>query len=209
MKEARVTRHETTLAAAVRGDDDALAVLVRTYHHRLYRFGLRVCRDGYDADDAVQEAFVKLAGRADVVKHPGALSWLMTVVRNACMRMLRPFARQRRALGDQVGDDVEVPSGQIDPREAIERLELVQAVHAAIATLERPYREVLLMRDLEGMTGEETCVALGLELATMKTRLHRARTKLRDELTRSIADVSSPRENTCDAPAADHGVRRR
>ena len=60
----------------------------------------------------------------------------------------------------------------------------VGKVHAAIADLACPYREVLILRDLEGLSGEQTCQALGLEQATMKTRLHRARAQLREALPR-------------------------
>jgi len=176
--------HHDILAAAAGGDDAALATLVRVYHDRVYRFGQTVCRDGFDADDAVQEAFIKLARRPEVVRHPGALSWLMTVVRRACLRMLRPFVRERRALGERVGDDVDLPATQLDAEAALARWELVQAVHAGIASLARPFREVLILRDLEGLSGDETCRALGLELATMKSRLHRARTELRQALLR-------------------------
>lgn len=175
--------HTAGLFSAARGDDEALAELVRTYHDRVYRFGLRVCRDGFDADDAVQEAFTKLARRPEVLRDPSALSWLMTVVRNACVRMLRPFARERRTLGERV-DDEEIASKELDPREALERWELVRSVHAGIAALEPAYREVLILRDLEGLSGEETCAALGLELSAMKTRLHRARAQLRAEIER-------------------------
>lgn len=172
------------LVAAAQGDDEALADLVRAYHDRVYRFGLRVCRDGYDADDAVQEAFIKLAKRPEIIRDPSALSWLMTVVRNACVRMLRPFLRERRPLGEQAESAALAgPAAEdLDPQQALERFELMQSVHAAIAQLGRPYREVLVMRDLEGLSGEDTCRALGLEPATMKTRLHRARTKLREAL---------------------------
>jgi RNA polymerase sigma-70 factor, ECF subfamily len=176
--------NQDTLVAAARGDDQALALIVRAYHDRVYRFGLRVCRDGYDADDAVQEAFTKLAKRPDVARDPSALSWLMSVVRNACLRMLRPFRRERRFLGERVECAELGASEQVDPERALERWELVQSVHAAIAALERPYREVLVMRDLEGLSGQQTCEVLGIELATMKTRLHRARTRLREELLR-------------------------
>lgn len=178
--------HQQVLAAAARGDDEALSVLVRTYHERVHRFGMRVCRDGWDAEDAVQEAFTKLARRPEVVRDPGALSWLMTVVRRACLRMLRPFARERRTLGQRVLDAEVVPSDAEDTQQALERWELVRSVHAGIAALEQPYREVLVMRDLEGLSGEETCRALGLELASMKTRLHRARAQLRAHVLRQV-----------------------
>jgi len=165
--------------AAANGDDQALTTLVRLHHDRVYRFGVRVCRDPYDADDAVQEAFVKLAARPDVMADHGALSWLFTVVQNACRRMLRPFARERTVLGDRVEAD-DAAALDASPEAALQRWELVGAVHAAISELDRPYREVLVLRDLEGLSGEETCAVLGLELAAMKTRLHRARSMLRD-----------------------------
>jgi RNA polymerase sigma-70 factor, ECF subfamily len=171
--------------AAAAGDDDALGALVRAHHDRVYRFGRLVCRDPHDADDAVQEAFATLARRRDVVEHAGALSWLLTVVRNACRRLLRPFAQQRRALGQPLDAPAadQLPSAELDPQQRLERWELVTAVHAAIAALPRPQREVLVLRDLEGMSGEETAAALGLDLTAMKTRLHRARAALREALT--------------------------
>lgn len=174
--------HHDLLLAAARTDDEALGVLVRAYHDRVYRFGVRVCRDLPDADDAVQEAFVQLARRPDVARDPSVLSWLFTVVRNACARLLRPFTRERRALGDRIDTLEEVASAALDPDRALERWELVGAVHAAIARLDPPSREILVMRDLEGLSGEETCAALGLGLPAMKTRLHRARARLRADL---------------------------
>lgn len=178
----------TLLDAAARGDDDVLASLVRLHHDRVYRFGLRVCRDGFDADDAVQHAFAKLATRRDVIADQSALSWLMTVVRNACMRLLRPFQRQRYALGERV-DEEDLTASEPSPEAVLERWELVRIVHAAISRLDQPYREVLVLRDLEGLSGEETCAALGLETAAMKTRLHRARAMLREQIERRMKEA--------------------
>jgi RNA polymerase sigma-70 factor (ECF subfamily) len=185
--------HPNIVRAAASGDDEALTRLVRAYHDRAYRFGQRVCRDGFDADDAVQEAFVALARRPDVVGHGGALSWLMTSIRNACLGMLRPFLRERRSLGEHVGGIEDVVSPLLDPQQALERAELVRSVHSAIAALPRPYREVVVMRDLEGLSGEETCQSLGLEPAAMKTRLHRARQQIRELMEQSKRDAE--REN--------------
>ncbi|NUP07184.1 MAG: sigma-70 family RNA polymerase sigma factor [Polyangiaceae bacterium] len=184
--------HTNILDAAARGDDDALSALVRLHHDRVYRYGLRVCRDGFDADDAVQEAFIKLATRQDVVADRGALSWLMTVVRNTCIRLLRPFQRRRRALGEQVGEE-DLPAAELSADAALERWELVRSVHTAIAELEKPYREVLVLRDLEGLSGEETSAVLGLEIGAMKSRLHRARAMLREKIERRGREVRSPR----------------
>jgi RNA polymerase sigma-70 factor (ECF subfamily) len=174
--------HRAILRAAAVGDDQALEVLVRSYHDRVYRFGVRVCRDPFDADDAVQEAFIALARRPDVVRDPGALSWLMTVVRNACLRMLRSFRRARPLLGEGHHGDDALPASQLDPEAALARWRLVDLVHRAIASLEPPYREILVLRDLEGQTGDEVCAGLGLSEAAMKSRLHRARAMIREKL---------------------------
>ena len=99
------------------------------------------------------------------------------------LRMLRPFLRERRALGERV-DEEQVESCEFEPGAALERWQLVRQVHAAIAELDPPYREVLVLRDIEGLTGNETCATLGLEPAAMKTRLHRARAMLREKLER-------------------------
>jgi RNA polymerase sigma-70 factor (ECF subfamily) len=173
--------HMHVVRAAAGGDEAALTHLVKQYHERVYRYGERVCRDGFDADDAVQEAFVKLARRPDVARDRGVFFWLTAVVKNACLRMLRPFARQRRTLGDAVEAD-EVECDGPDPHAALEKFELVRQVHAALAALPEPYREVLVLRDLEGLSGDETARALGLELAAMKSRLCRARSMLRNQL---------------------------
>ena len=170
---------ESGVFEAARGEGDALARLVRVHHDRVVRFGLRVCNSGFDAEDAVQEAFEKLARRPDIVaRESGALTWLFVVVRNACRRLLRPFRRQSRVLGQRV-DEAEIPGMDVSPEDAVARFELVGRTLAAIAELEPPYREVLILRDLEGLGGPEVCARLGVAEATMKTRLHRARAMLR------------------------------
>jgi RNA polymerase sigma-70 factor (ECF subfamily) len=184
-EERRRVTGARALAADACHDDEALARLMREYHDRVYRFGMRVCRDGFDADDAVQEAFTKLARRPDVARAPSALSWLLSVVRNACLRMLRPFARERRTLGERIADADAVPTEALDPEAALARWQLCRAVHDAIATLDGPQREALILRDLEGLSGQQAAETLGLTEAAMKTRLHRARAEVRRALERS------------------------
>jgi RNA polymerase sigma-70 factor (ECF subfamily) len=185
--------HASVLERARDGEPAALEQLVRTYHDRVYRFGLRACRDGFDADDAVQEAFSKLARRPDVMADPGVLSWLMSVVRNTCMRLLRPFLRERRSLGERAELE-EVPSSELAPDVALERFRLVHAVHEAIAALEPEAREVLLLRDVEGLTSEEAASALGIGEGAMKSRLHRARSAVRAHLTHIAPEVRRSKE---------------
>jgi RNA polymerase sigma-70 factor (ECF subfamily) len=174
------------LSVAATHDDEALAVLVRAYHDRIHRYGLRVCRDGFDADDAIQEAFTRLARRPDVIEHPGRLAWLMRVVRNACLRMIRPLSRERQVLGQRAVADEHPAVDAPDTHAALERWELVRAVHAAIASLDPADREIIVLRDLEGLTGDEACAVLGVAPAAMKSRLHRARTRLRECLRHEV-----------------------
>ena len=101
--------------------------------------------------------------------------------------MLRKFSRGQSGAGVHEDVDAETSAAALDPERALQRFQLVRSVHEAIAALERPSREVLILRDLEGMSGEETCAALGIPLATMKTRLHRARAQLRVALERAGA----------------------
>jgi len=158
-------------------EEAAIQDLVLRYHDRVYRFGQQVCRDGYDADDAVQNAFITLARRPDVQRSANTLSWLMTVVRNACIGLYRA-ALGRKPLSESPAA-LDVPDEKLSPEAALLRFELVSQVHDAIASLEPDARAVLVLRDLEGLTGEETAKRLNLELATMKTRLHRARLAVR------------------------------
>ena len=164
---------------SISGDDEALRELVRLYHDRAYRFGRRVCRDGFDADDAVQMAFITLARRPDVQRSDGVLPWLYTVVRNACTAMLRPIASRLRVGLSDSRQALDVADEALTPEAALERFELVSQVHDAIAVLDAEARAVLVLRDIEGLSGDETAKRLNLPLAAMKTRLHRARQAVR------------------------------
>lgn len=165
------------LERSVSGDEDALRELVAQYHDRVYRFGRAVCRDGFDADDAVQEAFTTLARRPDVQRSPSVLGWLLTVVRNACLGVFRAAAGRQ-----PLSETADVVDEQPSVEDALQRYELVTRVHRAIGALDADARAVLLLRDVEGLSGEEAARRLGLTLAAMKTRLHRARCEVRERV---------------------------
>ena len=169
----------TLVERSIAGEPEAISELVRRYHDRVYRFGRSVCRDGFDADDAVQLAFITLARRPDVQQSKGVLPWLMTVVRNACVAMLRPFSK-RVPLSEGHG----IVDEGLSADAALERFELVSQVHAAIAALDADSRAVIVLRDIEGLSGEETAKRLNLHPAAMKTRLHRARLEVRERIAR-------------------------
>jgi RNA polymerase sigma-70 factor (ECF subfamily) len=181
--------HEALLAAACQGDRGALDQLVQLYYARVYRYGRRVCLNPSDADDAVQEAFVALGRSVTTFRQEASLStWLFTVVKNMCMRMLRPFVRQRHHLGEAVEQEAlaQLPEEAASPEEQLERQRMVAAVEACLLELEPLYREVLVLRDVEGLPGPEVAERLGISVAAMKTRLHRARGLLREHLARRV-----------------------
>jgi RNA polymerase sigma-70 factor (ECF subfamily) len=143
-----------------------LETLARAHRRRLYHLGRRHCRSPHDADDAVQEAFTRLARRPDVVAHPGALAWLMTTVRHLCLRFLAAVTRRR------------TPPRLLAPAPVDEAL----ALQRALAALDPEAREMVRLRDVEGRSTAEVSAALGLREAAVKSRLHRARARLRRHL---------------------------
>jgi RNA polymerase sigma-70 factor (ECF subfamily) len=165
------------LRRAADGDAAAFEGVVSRHEARLFRFARALTRDATAAEDALQEAFLAAwRGAAGFRGGPSAAPWLLTIVRHQVHRQHRRRAGQPSAfasleeLGEQAG------WGAADDPEAVaitrERRERVQVALDALGDEER---EVLVLRELEGLTGEETAAALGIGLAAMKSRLHRAR----------------------------------
>ncbi len=169
--------HQQLVDAACAGDASALAQLMTVYRGRLHRYGRVVCSSEADADDAVQEALGALPKRLRAQRPEALTGWLFAVVRNLCRRMLRPTATRAR-----LEHLLSVVERALMPDEQLEQAQLAAAVHRALDSLEPMYREVLVLRDLEGQSGEETARRLELTLEAMKSRLHRARRLLREHL---------------------------
>src|SRR5262245_39588325 len=134
--------HQQILVSALAGDDAALGVLVRTYHAQLLRVGLRVCRDQFDAEDAVHEAFIRLARRPELTHQAGVLGWLVTVVKRTCLRLLRRGGLAQRYFGQAVDADSEEETRPLED-ELLERYRISELVRAAIAKLPETHRAVL------------------------------------------------------------------
>ncbi|MFD7550521.1 RNA polymerase sigma factor [Streptomyces sp. NPDC059578] len=166
---------EGLVLAAQRGDAGATAELVTGSHPHVRRFAHSLCASPEDAEDAAQEALIVLYRKIGMLRASGALaSWMFRVVRNECLRRVR--ARVRRA--DAPAPDPGLPSAE---EQVLERLE-AQWVVDAILALPAEQRRVLIMRDIQGHSGRRTAEALGLSTAAMKSRLHRARSTLREHL---------------------------
>lgn len=178
---------------ARQGDAAALEELLAQVAPSVRRFGLRMCRDPHDADDALQDALLTIAthlgeyeGRASFT------SWVFTLVRTAC-------ARRRRGLKNQPHTDdglAETLDHAMSPEEIASRAELGAAVTSALDGLPDDYREVLHLRDVEGLSAAETAEAVGITVDAVKSRLHRARAALREAM-RPVVEGGAPASPGC------------
>lgn len=166
------------------GDADALARLIERHQARVYRFGMRMCRDPEDAKDVLQDTLVAMARGVRDFRGASSLStWLFTIARSFCIKKRR---RSKFAPTEEHSLDAVVP-GQHDvpadasqgPEEVVARSEVEAALERAITALEPTYREVLLLRDVEGLTAPEVAEILGISVQAVKSRLHRARLAVR------------------------------
>jgi RNA polymerase sigma factor (sigma-70 family) len=161
---------EAVIAAAQRGDSRAIATLVSGSHVHVQRFARTLCSTPEDAEDAAQEALIVLYRKIGTLRAAAALaSWMFQIVRNECIR------RSRLALRGPASPVAVEPSAE---EAALARAELERIVDA-IAALPADQRAVLVLRDIQGLSGAATAQALGLSRAAMKSRLHRGRETLR------------------------------
>ncbi len=164
---------ERVVTAAQQGDERAIALLVSGSHAHVRRFARTLCSTPEDAEDAAQEALVVLYRKIGTLRVAAALaSWLFQIVRRECIRRMRVSLRVRAA-------DVAVEQSAEDA--ALARLEMERVV-ASISALPPDQRAVLVLRDVQGLSGSATADALGLSRAAMKSRLHRGREALRTQL---------------------------
>jgi RNA polymerase sigma-70 factor, ECF subfamily len=178
---ARANVSDTVLDAARAGDREALNELVFAHRQGVYRYGLQVCRTTEDAEDAVQETL--WAATRAIKTFRGAASsiasWLFTIVRRECLRLLEGHRRDPVALDEGTVDD-----RATDPEGALEARKRAELLAAALAELEPLHREVVLLRDIEEMSAPEAAARLGISIDALKSRLHRARVSLRDNVSR-------------------------
>ncbi len=187
------------LARLQAGEPAAFELLVRRFAARMLAVARRLLPDENDAQDALQDAFISAFGAIDRFQAGSRLStWLHRIVVNAALMKLR--TRRRRpevsidALLPQFAEDGHPlqPASPWKPPEAVlSREELAGLVRSRIAELPENYRDVLLLRDIEGMDTGEAAHLLGISENAVKTRLHRARQALRALLDPQLRGESS------------------
>jgi RNA polymerase sigma-70 factor, ECF subfamily len=168
------------------GDREALDVLLDRHQRRVYRFGLKMCRDPEDAKDILQDTL--LAAVRTMKDFRGAASvstWLYTIARSFCLKKRRRSkfapeqeesieAREPGSEARQIADPARGPDDELAGRQ------IEAALEQAIGGLEPMYREVLVLRDVEGLTAPEVAEVMGLSVEAVKSRLHRARLAVRE-----------------------------
>ena len=194
---------ETALIERARaGDRDALEALIALHQSRIYGFGMKMCRDPEDAKDVLQETLLAMARGIREFRGASSLStWLYTVARSHCIKKRRRGKFAPTHVSSLETDDPEAASSLADgrdlPDDALAGRRLDAAVEDAIAALEPMYREVLVLRDVEGLTAPEVGDVLGISVQAVKSRLHRARLFVRARI--------APLLELADEPAAPGG----
>ncbi len=183
---------EELLGAARSGDRAALEALLLRYQSRVYGFGMRMCRDPEDAKDVLQDTLLAMARTVRDFRGASSVStWLYTIARSFCVKRRRRGRSvaaeplQTRTLHDL--DPAQVPHPGPGPEKNLEHREVEAVLARAIAGLAPKYREVLVLRDVEGLSAPEVAEVLGISVEAVKSRLHRARLSVRETLAPAVA----------------------
>lgn len=169
------------------GDLNAFNRLVLAYQDNVYNQAYRILGDAQSADDATQEAFISAFHNLKSFRGGSLRSWLLRIVTNLCYDELR--RRKRRPTTpleplDDAGDEIESPAWMMDPGESpeqtAERVELGRAIQHCLDELPVEFRVIVTLVDIQGMDYTEAAEVIGKPLGTVKSRLARARLRLRD-----------------------------
>jgi RNA polymerase sigma-70 factor (ECF subfamily) len=183
---------EAILVAQSReGDRIAFGELVRRYQGKIFRLAQHVTQNREDAEDVLQETFLKAYEHLDQFKGDSKFyTWIVRIaVNQALMKLRRRKTDKSVSLDEQIdtGEDTmlrEIAAWDEDPEQRFSREELATILDSAVDGLEPIYRSVFILRDVEDLSTEETAKALDLSVPAVKSRLLRARLQLREKLTR-------------------------
>lgn len=173
------------------GSMKAMEKIVGRYEKSIFNFGLRICGHTQDAEDVMQETFLSAFRSLSEFRGETKLkNWLFTIAANACRRKRRKRKGEPEkelsleSFMPREGSEIkyEIPDFSKDPGEELLRSELRGVIESAVQSLPGKYRLVFLLRDIEGFSSKETGCILGISAKAVKTRLHRARLGLREEI---------------------------
>lgn len=184
-----VRERDEELHLALSGDEEALGSVLASYMPQLYRAALRVLGTPQDADDALQDGLVQVVKHFREFEGRSRFStWLTRIVINAALMQLRRRRRDAATSMDQKSgqDDLSLAESISDPRPNPEELyaqeERLRGVRRTLRSLPATYGSALWLRDVQGMSTREAAEALRVPVGSLKSNLHRARLRLRNEM---------------------------
>jgi len=184
------------VALARAGDRDAFRAIMQRCNQRLFRIARAVVRDDAEAEDVLQEAYARAFAAFEGFRgEAGVATWLTRIVLNEAhgrLRKRRPTVELEAVEAAQAGAQVlSFPGAAMspDPEADAARGQIRRLLEQAVDELPEPFRLVFMLREVEELSVEETALHLGLNPETVKTRLHRARKRLREALDARLGEV--------------------
>jgi RNA polymerase sigma-70 factor (ECF subfamily) len=188
---------EQLVRLAKRGNTDAFGKLMLRYENKIYRLARRMTETDEDAEDVLQEAFVKAFRKLSTFKERSKFStWLYRITVNLALMKLRRRKLSTVSLSEPVTTEDstiqrDIENGSSDPLERLLEMESKEILDRAIAELPPSYRAVFILRHVEGLSTQETARVLKIKVPAVKSRLHRARRALRMQLLEHIRNQTN------------------
>jgi len=181
MKAAEALPGDPELVERMRASDpDALRMIVERYQDRIFALIWGIVRDRHEVEDVAQEVFLKVFTKIDAFDGRSRFyTWLYRVAANTAKDHLKKRSRRPSVA---LEDDARIETGTPGPADSAERAEVRSRVRAAIGGLPVRYREVLALRELDGLSYNEIAAVLRVSIGTVESRLHRARARLKGVL---------------------------
>lgn len=194
----RLHRSDAELVQAARsGDERAIDRLLSRYEKRIWRFGLRMCGAEEDAKEVLQKTLLSAFRHVRQFRGDAELStWLYQLARSQCLKVRRKRVGEPSAH-EPLESALAVPAPSLDPEANAHAKEMGELLAAAILALSDAHREVLVLRDVEGLSAEEAARILELEVGALKSRLHRARLELRRHLSALMGEAEGDSKALC------------
>ena len=188
----QMTREEElrTVESVLGGDVNAFETLVLSYEKNVYNLALRMVKNPEDASDMAQDAFIRAYNSLASFRGESKFSvWLYRIVSNVCLDFLRSRSRHPTvslSVENDEGEETEldIPDESQSPEALLERRLTRDSVRRGLDALSEEYRQILLLREIQGLSYDEIAETLSMELGTVKSRIFRARKKLCDFLLR-------------------------
>jgi RNA polymerase sigma-70 factor (ECF subfamily) len=178
------------VAAAKSGDVAAFEELVSRYERKIFRLTLNITGNREDAEDAMQDAFLKSYSHLQTFQGDSRFyTWLVRIAANEALMRLRKRRPNQFSLDEPVAGDEDLMPRELrdwgpGPEQRFAQVEMREILSSVIEELEPEYRTVFVLRDIEELSTEDTASALGISVPAVKSRLLRARLKLRQKLDR-------------------------